>query len=271
MHKTDAVETAQETCRPFEREGKLPPARGLYDPRYEHDACGIGFVAHIEGRRSQSVLQMALEALANHSHRGAVADDRKTGDGAGILTQLPYEFFQRIAAGGRRAAVSGRFGRGQLFLFRQGAEDRDHAPHHPRGVRRVQAGDVGLPFRARQYRQRWGAGQASRPWMEQVLVRRTPKRAMRATTSSGALPGAQDHHQPRAPPVCNASTSPASAAAPSSTRAWCWLRSCRILPGPERFGLHHGDRRLSPARHSTNTSHLGARPALPHDLPQRRD
>jgi glutamate synthase (NADPH/NADH) large chain len=73
----------------------LPPAQGLYDPRFEHDACGIGFVAHIEGRRTHAILEMGLEALCNHAHRGAVADDRKTGDGAGILTQLPYEFFKR--------------------------------------------------------------------------------------------------------------------------------------------------------------------------------
>jgi glutamate synthase (NADPH/NADH) large chain len=70
----------------------LPPKQGLYDPRFEHDACGIGFVAHVEGRRSHRVLEMGLEALRNHAHRGAVADDRKTGDGAGILTQLPHEF-----------------------------------------------------------------------------------------------------------------------------------------------------------------------------------
>ncbi len=73
----------------------LPAKQGLYDPRFEHDACGIGFVAHVEGRRTHKVLDMALEALCNHAHRGAVADDRKTGDGAGILTQLPYEFFNR--------------------------------------------------------------------------------------------------------------------------------------------------------------------------------
>ena len=100
MHKTEAVDIAQDTCRPFEREGKLPPARGLYDPRYEHDACGIGFVAHIEGRRSHSVLQMALEALANHSHRGAVADDlgmellpvgRSPADG----NARPHQFLQQ--------------------------------------------------------------------------------------------------------------------------------------------------------------------------------
>ena len=69
--------------------------QGLYNPLFEHDACGIGFVAHVEGRRSHRVLEMALEALRNHAHRGAVADDRKTGDGAGVLTQLPHELFAR--------------------------------------------------------------------------------------------------------------------------------------------------------------------------------
>ena len=57
----------------------LPAKQGLYDPRFEHDACGIGFVAHVEGKRSHRVLEMGLEALCNHAHRGAVADDRKTG------------------------------------------------------------------------------------------------------------------------------------------------------------------------------------------------
>ncbi|MDI9547610.1 MAG: glutamate synthase large subunit [Chloroflexota bacterium] len=177
MHKTEAVDIAQDTCRPFEREGKLPPARGLYDPRYEHDACGIGFVAHIEGRRSHSVLQMALEALANHSHRGAVADDRKTGDGAGILTQLPYEFFRReLQRVGVEPPPAGDLAVGQLFLFRQDAEDRDHARRIIREVcaefkletlafRSVPVIDSALGRRA----------EASRPWMEQVLVRRTPE------------------------------------------------------------------------------------------------
>ena len=66
----------------------LPAKNGLYDPRFEHDACGIGFVAHSEGRKSHRIVQMALQALARHSHRGALADDHKTGDGAGILTHI---------------------------------------------------------------------------------------------------------------------------------------------------------------------------------------
>ena len=67
----------------------------LYDPRHEHDGCGIGFVTRIDGRRDHSILAMALEALANLAHRGAVADDAKTGDGAGVLTQLPRELLLR--------------------------------------------------------------------------------------------------------------------------------------------------------------------------------
>jgi glutamate synthase (ferredoxin) len=155
----------------------LPPAQGLYDPRFEHDACGIGFVAHIEGRRSHRVLEMALEALCNHAHRGAVADDRKTGDGAGILTQLPYEFFKREL---ERAAIQppppGDLAVGQLYLFRQDADDREHARRIIHAVcsefglevltfRSVPVVDGALGRRA----------EASRPWMEQVILRRTPE------------------------------------------------------------------------------------------------
>jgi glutamate synthase (ferredoxin) len=70
-------------------------AHGLYDPRFEHDACGIGFVARISGQPGHEILSMALEALGNLEHRGAVADDAKTGDGAGVLTQIPRELMLR--------------------------------------------------------------------------------------------------------------------------------------------------------------------------------
>ncbi|MCX7851904.1 MAG: glutamate synthase large subunit [Caldilineales bacterium] len=68
----------------------------LYDPRYEHDACGVGFVADIAGRRSHEIVSMAIEALANLEHRGGVAADAGTGDGAGVLTQIPVGFFARL-------------------------------------------------------------------------------------------------------------------------------------------------------------------------------
>jgi glutamate synthase (ferredoxin) len=154
----------------------LPRQNRLYDPRHEHDACGIGFVAHVEGRRSHRIVAMALEALANHAHRGAVADDRKTGDGAGILTQLPYEFFRReLTRLGIEAPPASDLAVGQLFLFRQDADDRARAREIVRdvcaefklevlGFRSVPVIEEALGRRAA----------ASRPWMEQVIVRRTP-------------------------------------------------------------------------------------------------
>src|SRR5690242_1083804 len=72
-----------------------PPRRGLYDPRFEHDACGIGFVARLSGAASHEILAMALTAVGNMAHRGGVGADGKSGDGAGVLTQIPRAFFAR--------------------------------------------------------------------------------------------------------------------------------------------------------------------------------
>ncbi|HLZ07378.1 MAG TPA: hypothetical protein VKT80_02240, partial [Chloroflexota bacterium] len=70
----------------------------LYDPAFEHDACGTGFVADVSGRRSHRVLQMAIESVVNLMHRGAISADGKTGDGAGILTPVPRRLFVAEAA-----------------------------------------------------------------------------------------------------------------------------------------------------------------------------
>src|SRR6185436_19884961 len=69
--------------------------RGLYDPRFEHDACGIGFVARLSGVASHDILRMALTAVGNMAHRGGVGADGKSGDGAGVMTQIPRAFFAR--------------------------------------------------------------------------------------------------------------------------------------------------------------------------------
>jgi glutamate synthase domain-containing protein 2/glutamate synthase domain-containing protein 1/glutamate synthase domain-containing protein 3 len=71
------------------------PQRSLYDPQFEHDACGVGFVADIGGRPAHAILQIAVQALGNLSHRGAKDADGKTGDGAGVLTQIPRRLFSR--------------------------------------------------------------------------------------------------------------------------------------------------------------------------------
>lgn len=71
----------------------LPPRQGLYDPEFEKDSCGVGFVAQVNGTRSPSIVQQALSLLRNLEHRGAEGADCQSGDGAGILCQVPHQFF----------------------------------------------------------------------------------------------------------------------------------------------------------------------------------
>ncbi|HEX8887722.1 MAG TPA: glutamate synthase large subunit [Pyrinomonadaceae bacterium] len=73
----------------------FPERQGLYDPRYEHDACGLGFVVDIKGRRSHEIVRNGLQALLNLEHRGASGCEKNTGDGAGVLLQIPHEFLAR--------------------------------------------------------------------------------------------------------------------------------------------------------------------------------
>ena len=102
----------------------LPPKQGLYDPEHEHDACGIGFVADIKGRRSHDIVQKGLEVLVNLTHRGACGCDPETGDGAGLLLQMPHTFFERECdALGIALPAEGQYGVGQLFFS---ANESDH-------------------------------------------------------------------------------------------------------------------------------------------------
>ena len=75
----------------------LPRAQGLYDPRNEHDSCGVGFVANIKGRKSHDIVAKGLEILVNLDHRGAVGADPLVGDGAGILIQIPDKLYRAWA------------------------------------------------------------------------------------------------------------------------------------------------------------------------------
>jgi glutamate synthase domain-containing protein 2/glutamate synthase domain-containing protein 1/glutamate synthase domain-containing protein 3 len=96
----------------------FPPAGGLYDPAYEKDACGVGFVAHIKGHKSHGIVEDAITMLGRMDHRGACGCEANTGDGAGILTALPHGFLRSAAK--RDAGIdlpdAGLFGAGNVFL-----------------------------------------------------------------------------------------------------------------------------------------------------------
>jgi glutamate synthase (NADPH/NADH) large chain len=97
----------------------LPPAQGLYDPRYEHDSCGVGFVADLKNRKSHDILLKGLQILVNLDHRGATGADPKLGDGCGTLVQIPHRFFsEECAKLGMTLPAAGQYAIGQFFMPR---------------------------------------------------------------------------------------------------------------------------------------------------------
>jgi glutamate synthase (ferredoxin) len=102
-----------------------PPKQGLYDPQYEHDACGVGFVVDLKGRQSHDIVQKAVQVLLNLQHRGACGCEKNTGDGAGILLQLPHRFFQQQCDRlDIRLPEPGQYGVGMVFLPTDPADRR---------------------------------------------------------------------------------------------------------------------------------------------------
>jgi glutamate synthase (NADPH) large chain len=103
----------------------MPVRQGLYDPRNEHDACGVGFIAHIKNRKSHAIVADGIRILLNLAHRGAVAADPLAGDGAGLLIQLPDK---PLRAEAKRLGFSlpkpGQYGIGMMFLPRNPATRR---------------------------------------------------------------------------------------------------------------------------------------------------
>jgi glutamate synthase domain-containing protein 2/glutamate synthase domain-containing protein 1/glutamate synthase domain-containing protein 3 len=98
------------------KKGPLGP-QGLYHPSHEHDACGVGFVVHLRGEKSHAIIRSGLEILVNLEHRGACGCDPLTGDGAGILTQIPHDFFAlRTRELGLHLPATGDYGVGMVFL-----------------------------------------------------------------------------------------------------------------------------------------------------------
>jgi glutamate synthase (ferredoxin) len=105
--------------RPGRRTLGPPPRQGLYDPWFEHDSCGVGFVVDIKGRKSNQILKQAIQILKNLDHRGAAGSEANTGDGAGVLIQMPHAFLKDACRKSRITLPEpGEYGCGLVFLPR---------------------------------------------------------------------------------------------------------------------------------------------------------
>ena len=113
---------------------RMPRPQGLYDPRFEHDACGVGFVCRIDGTRSHDIIRQGARILVCLTHRGAALADPRTGDGAGMLLQIPHDFFRSVCGElGIALRVPGQYGVGMMFLP-EDAERRRHCEAVIEGV-----------------------------------------------------------------------------------------------------------------------------------------
>src|SRR5664279_732116 len=103
-----------------------PQAQGLYHPSQEHDACGVGLVVDVEGRKSNRIVRNGIQVLENLAHRGACGCEENTGDGAGILLQIPDAFLRNVTAAlGIVLPPPEEYGVGMVFLPQNNGDDRD--------------------------------------------------------------------------------------------------------------------------------------------------
>ncbi len=166
---------------PKEIQNGLPAPQGLYHPSHEHDACGLGFVANIDGRKSHEVVLKGIEVLVNLTHRGACGCDPETGDGAGVLIQIPHEFFVREC---RKLGFSlpspGEYGVGMVFFPRNDEQRRRCREVMDRVIREEGLQVLGWRDTPIDASAIGSLARASRPYIEQVFV----SRPLEATTQA---------------------------------------------------------------------------------------
>ena len=152
-----------------------PPAQGLYDPQFEHDSCGVGFVVNIKGRKSHQLVSDALQILVNLDHRGACGCEANTGDGAGILMQTPHEFFVKETAKlGIKLPAFGQYGTGMLFM----PQDKNERANVQKIIEKLvkAEGQTLLGWRdiPTDNASLGATAQAAEPFMMQVFIGRNP-------------------------------------------------------------------------------------------------
>lgn len=153
----------------------LPFNQGLYNPQLEHDACGVGFIVHMKGNKSHDIVEQALTILVNLDHRGACGCETNTGDGAGILLQIPHRFLQKVAAANQVSLPEpGQYGVGMIYA----SPDPAVREQGRRAFEQVVAeeGQTVLGWRdvPTDHTSLGNTAKSSEPFMQQVFIQRSP-------------------------------------------------------------------------------------------------
>ncbi len=257
----------------FAPSGDCPRAQGLYDPRNEKDSCGVGFVCDLGGTPSHSIVERGIEVLNHLLHRGAAGADAGTGDGAGILVQIPHRFFEEACRSlGFSLPQAGRYGTAMLFMP-LGARDPDGLPggrgQGPRGRRSARARLARSAYRA----DGSGRGGPGDPSGGLAVLHRFG-RAQRRGARAQAL---------RRPQAVRESGDRGAGRRRSLLRTQLLVphhrlqgphdghRDPGLLPGPQRAAVRERLGRRPPALQHQHVPLLGTRPAVPLPGAQRRD
>ena len=154
---------------------ELPPKQGLYDPQFEHDACGVGFIVHMKGKKSHEIVEQALTILLNIDHRGACGAETNTGDGAGILMQVPHKFLKKVAATQNiMLPEPGQYGVGMIYSASDAATRQKSRQIFETIV--AEEGQKVLGWRdvPTDNSSLGNTAKSSEPFMQQVFIQRSP-------------------------------------------------------------------------------------------------
>src|SRR6187455_753852 len=175
VRRKAAISTELRSALPRDVSGR-PLKQGLYDPAFEHDACGVGFIVNIKGHKSHRILEQAIQVLKNLDHRGACGSEPNTGDGAGVLLQMPHGFNEDVC---RKARIplpaQGEYGSGIIFLPRNPSVRRKVEERFEQVVQSEGQQVIGWRTVPTSSAMLGETARSCEPFMRQVFIRRNPE------------------------------------------------------------------------------------------------